>query len=301
MAFQRHQDADRRIQSARYLIRILLEAEELYPTHRKEFIKLALWKVTEAEGGKYNLRYQSRGALHQGGATIQHDHVYERAKMADALIADPERMDEILSLAVGCAVTREEHQRLTEIGKQFPNVEGWERYKRAGVTVIDTLTGAELRYESELQSNASRAEPRRLSQTNAVEMKSASKSSFAMTETGKGRRFQDKVFASMAEWAKRQPGSDLSLRRRQDAPVVIYCRGKKVIELQPVKRGISAYLVAPSDREVNLILSRLSNRDLRQFPNPVGGLPYIRFTVMTDHDIDVVKELVCERLTSSAW
>jgi hypothetical protein len=105
MTFKRHRDADRRIESARKLVKILLDATDLYPSHREEFIRLALWKVTEAEGTKYNTRYRSLASQHPG-AEIQHEHVYERGKMKDALIAEPGRVDEILDLAVGCVVTK---------------------------------------------------------------------------------------------------------------------------------------------------------------------------------------------------
>jgi hypothetical protein len=49
VSFKRRHDADLRIASARRLVQILLESTDLYPAHRREFLKLALWKVTEAE------------------------------------------------------------------------------------------------------------------------------------------------------------------------------------------------------------------------------------------------------------
>jgi hypothetical protein len=140
MTFQRHRDADQRMASARQLVKVLLTAEGLYPSHRMEFIRLALWKVTEAEGiSKYATRYQSRAARLQG-KNLEHEHVYERAKMARDLIDNPERVDEILDLAVGCAVTKDEHKRLTDLRKSRCELDGRERYRSAGITVIDTVT-----------------------------------------------------------------------------------------------------------------------------------------------------------------
>ena len=55
--------------------------------------------------------------------------------MIDALIeAAPDQIDEILTLAVGCTVTREEADRLL----QFDSDYGWERYRKAGIEVLDT-------------------------------------------------------------------------------------------------------------------------------------------------------------------
>jgi hypothetical protein len=116
VTFKRHKHADERIASARKLVRLLVEAEGLYPAHRKEFIKLALWLVTEAEAGKLNTRFCSRASC-EPGATVQHDHVYERAKMADRLIAHPNELDSILDFAVGCVVT-EGRARATDPGQQ---------------------------------------------------------------------------------------------------------------------------------------------------------------------------------------
>ena len=140
MTYQRRPDADLRMASARKLVKMLLDADDLYPVHRKEFVRLALWKVTEAEGGKRRPRYRSRASC-QSEMKLQHDHVYERAKMADDLIANPERMDEILDKAIGCLVTMEEHERLAKAGKNRPALQGWERYCAAGIEVIDGATG----------------------------------------------------------------------------------------------------------------------------------------------------------------
>jgi hypothetical protein len=51
--------------------------------------------------------------------------------------ARPDEVDRILQDAVGCTVTNEEHRLL----KRFDGEYGWERYRKAGLTVIDTQTG----------------------------------------------------------------------------------------------------------------------------------------------------------------
>lgn len=136
----RHDACERRA-SARELIRAILHAPGLLPAHRKELIGLALWKVTMADTFDSGLRYQSQGAYERPDAKLQHEHVYRWERMAAALIAQPDRIDELLDQAVGCLVTVEEHRRLGQIGG---DVGGWERYARAGIAVIDMATGTPL-------------------------------------------------------------------------------------------------------------------------------------------------------------
>jgi len=51
---------------------------------------------------------------------------------------EPSRSRELLKTAIGCVVTVDEHQRLTNITRKQPDLRGWERYNAAGITVIDT-------------------------------------------------------------------------------------------------------------------------------------------------------------------
>jgi hypothetical protein len=54
MTYKRHPEAEARRRSAVALIKLLLsDSQELLPTHRREFLRLALWKITEAETAKY--------------------------------------------------------------------------------------------------------------------------------------------------------------------------------------------------------------------------------------------------------
>lgn len=49
------------------------------------------------------------------------------------MAAKPEEIDNILEDAVGCTVTTEEHDRLAPFDDEY----GWERYRKAGITVIN--------------------------------------------------------------------------------------------------------------------------------------------------------------------
>jgi hypothetical protein len=137
MTYRRHPEAEARRRSAVALIKLLLSgSQELLPAHRHEFLKLALWKITEAETAKYQTRFRSEASL--SSSMLQHDHVFQRALMVEALLAAPaEKVDEILSAAIGCTITREEHRRLNH----FKHLDGWERYSESGIVVIDMETG----------------------------------------------------------------------------------------------------------------------------------------------------------------
>lgn len=141
MAFKPHPQAEERVRSAKTAIEALL-ALDIYPSHKRELLSICLWKLTEAEArGKYNLRFQTPAALEASPRELQHEQVVERKRVVEALMAEPDRLEEILRDVVGCAVTREEHQRLTQLSRERPDLEGWARYEAAGITVIDLVTG----------------------------------------------------------------------------------------------------------------------------------------------------------------
>ena len=58
--------------------------------------------------------------------------------MIDRLLsAKLEEVDSILEGAVGCTVTIGEHSRLAKWDDEY----GWDRYRKAGLVVIDTASG----------------------------------------------------------------------------------------------------------------------------------------------------------------
>ena len=139
--YRKHRDADARRSSARRAIAALLPLE-LYPAHKRELLSICLWKLSEAEGlSKYRTRLCSQRALKAKPALLAHEHVYERKKLVAQLMADPSSLDQVLARAIGCTVTRQEHARLSAISRERPDLEGWERYRAAGVRVVDTATG----------------------------------------------------------------------------------------------------------------------------------------------------------------
>jgi hypothetical protein len=140
LAFERHPLAEGRLRSAVTLVKALLQVPGLIAEHRREFLKLALWKVTEAESlNKYKTQLRSQAAYSSApGTKLQHDHVFQRSRMVDVLLtAGPEAIDDILKSAVGCTITKDEHTRLSD----FKHLDGWDRYRAAKIVVIDTETG----------------------------------------------------------------------------------------------------------------------------------------------------------------
>jgi hypothetical protein len=136
MAFQRHPFAEQRRRSAVVLAKVLLrEVPGLLPEHRRECLGIALWKYTEAEGvHKHKTRFRSKASLSASPADLRHDHVFQRANMIEALMRVGETgVEEIIKNAVGCTITKAAHIRLNE----FKHLDGWERYNRAGIEIID--------------------------------------------------------------------------------------------------------------------------------------------------------------------
>jgi hypothetical protein len=142
IVFKPHLQSEARKLSAITLIKYLLakkDKPEVLSAHRRELLDVPLWKITEAESSKYKTRFQSQGALDCGRkAKLRHDHVFQRSKMIAALEkAAPHEVDDILEIAIGCTVTIGENTHLSEFDEEY----GWERYRKAGVMVIDTQTG----------------------------------------------------------------------------------------------------------------------------------------------------------------
>lgn len=137
-------NGQRRLVSAATVLRFALNHPDVLPEQRNRLITESLWFVTETEG-KYGARYKTRGVLDLEAeapianwqSRLRHEHVVTRKQLADRLRAgeDPER---VVADAVACIVTKEEHDKLTPFDRTH---KGWDRYRAAGIEVIDTSTG----------------------------------------------------------------------------------------------------------------------------------------------------------------
>jgi len=137
--FRRRPDAEARIQSALHAIRCILAAESVLPEHKTELLSICLWKITEAEGfGKYETRFVSTGSLDRPASGLAHDHVHERAKLVRGLLDGSLSVEALREHAIACTVSRDEHHLLGSVPKQL---DGWDRYRAAGIAVIDRGAG----------------------------------------------------------------------------------------------------------------------------------------------------------------
>jgi hypothetical protein len=110
---------------------------------KKRMVGYIIWEIATYLNGNFKGRYRSKGAL-VPRATIQRDHVNQKARIIERLLASPDQVDAILGDLVHCVVTKEEHDRLTAYSKMNPDIDGWDRYRMVGVEVIDMLTGKQL-------------------------------------------------------------------------------------------------------------------------------------------------------------
>jgi hypothetical protein len=135
-----HKDADARVESAKAFIRLLLEQRppEGLEIHLKELLDVLVWKLTEAHG-KWNTRFISKAALVATKEKLQHEHVHERKALISELLQGSDRIESVAAKAIGCVVTKTEHDRLTLVSRERPELQGWARYEAAGVEVIDRV------------------------------------------------------------------------------------------------------------------------------------------------------------------
>lgn len=137
--YQPHPDAQLRRESAVLAAKAIL-ALDLYPPHKRKFLSVCIWKMTEADG-KYTTRYQTRTAWGADSSELAHEHVYRMELLIDRLLQSPENVASILGEAVACTVTRDEHRHLCKQDRANSLLDGWERYRMARIEVVDTLTG----------------------------------------------------------------------------------------------------------------------------------------------------------------
>jgi hypothetical protein len=138
--YKPHTNAEARKRSAVSLVKLLLQKNvDILPEHREECLNIALWKITEAESThKHRTRFCSAAALTAPKDELRHDHVFQRAVMVKELIScQPEQVDLILGRAVACTITKQEHVTLNK----HKQLDGWDRYKTANISVIDTISG----------------------------------------------------------------------------------------------------------------------------------------------------------------
>ena len=132
-----HKDSERRKASAVALATSVLHARSsLYPAHAREILSIAIWKYTECDG-KYSTRFRSEGAMFAKTNAVHHEHVVTRKVLVDRLFANPDRVQDVFTEAIGCVVLRTEHKLLSAAEKTNPGLSGWDRYRGAGIAVWD--------------------------------------------------------------------------------------------------------------------------------------------------------------------
>jgi hypothetical protein len=137
MAIHQHRDRDRRVRSAVAIIQALLrlqreEPDILYPAHLRKFLRNCLCHITQANG-KRNLCYRSKASLTAPPDQCQHEHVFRCKEMVQKLIDNPDQVESIVDGAVGCIVTKQEHDTLNQVDSDCPDIDGWDRYEEAGI------------------------------------------------------------------------------------------------------------------------------------------------------------------------
>ncbi|MGD0799607.1 MAG: hypothetical protein ABR910_17980 [Acidobacteriaceae bacterium] len=128
--------AEAKVKSGIALARLVLSGRnELLEAHVSEVLRIAICKVTEANCRKHETRFCSLEAYSNPDRPVEHEHVDTILSLRQKLLsACPEQVESILRNAQACVVTLPEHQDLSMIPD---SVCGWDRYKAAGIKVVD--------------------------------------------------------------------------------------------------------------------------------------------------------------------
>jgi hypothetical protein len=135
-------DADTRRRSATRIAELIVADDGIIDSHRKVILSKAIWRYTEADGGNWGVQFWSSGALDMRARTgsykgLNHEHVYTQKDLIRQMIAEPDRVAEIIASAVACIVTVGEHRCLGAAEHADPELRGWDRYDAAGIEVRD--------------------------------------------------------------------------------------------------------------------------------------------------------------------
>ena len=104
--------------------------------YKKSLMHNMIWKISGANGKDKTL-YCSMKAL-KGNEEVQHEHIFTIDSIKKRFLKysnDKNEFDRTVSLIIGCSVTKTEHKELTKLG--YTKIIGWERYKKAGIKVLD--------------------------------------------------------------------------------------------------------------------------------------------------------------------
>ena len=134
-----HKERDSRINSAVTAIKALVRLD-LIQKHKKDLIDSCIWKITEADG-KHNTRYRSYKSRSATKKQLRdehvHEHVFERKKLVEEILNNPNDIDKITKKAIACLVTKSEHEKLSEVSRKNPKLVGWKRYDKASIKIYD--------------------------------------------------------------------------------------------------------------------------------------------------------------------
>jgi hypothetical protein len=104
---------------------------------RVKVIRQMIWNITGVDY-KYKIRYQSQEVLDNPEAPIIHEHVSPIKDLIEDILKNRDNFEKILDeKAVACIVTKKEHDKLSKIAKENPNLKGWDRYTAANIIYVD--------------------------------------------------------------------------------------------------------------------------------------------------------------------
>ena len=128
-------------------IKILLDTIRTLPIEepiKKRMLVHVVWEIAFATGntqGSFMGRYRSAKVINQSGLPIQRDHINKKAALIAASLGPSPDLEAIIECAQCCVVTDDEHAQLGAVSAE---IDGWERYLAAGISVYDMATGSKV-------------------------------------------------------------------------------------------------------------------------------------------------------------
>jgi hypothetical protein len=105
--------------------------------HKKRFLREAIWKVTHLNRDFFG-RYRSEGVISAPyEQRIERDHVIRKEAIMRRLLLKDEPLPTIFKEVIHCVTLKKEHLQLTQLDRERPDIDGWDRYRACGIIIYD--------------------------------------------------------------------------------------------------------------------------------------------------------------------
>lgn len=104
---------------------------------KKNVINLMIWHISGSDATEKS-RYITEKAKNCPDSETITAQVNPLGNLAVKILENPLSFDTIMQSVISCTVSKDELKELSRIDKENPGLQGWQRFKKAQITIYDT-------------------------------------------------------------------------------------------------------------------------------------------------------------------